>query len=499
MMRCLNGCIISGLLLGTLSLAQPFYAFGQTMKTYVKQYSIFTFENQDYLCEPYQVKKDDWLYKIFRQKGEISGEDFPEFLNIFKRLNPKLSNIDAIEPGHQILIPLKQVSRKAYKEKQRGIVEVPVLEFSTQFKQEKLTAFVKNHTIQRGDTVSTLLDKAFLQKGGAVSDTGKKVFTHLNPDVRDLNKIYLGSRVRIPDPSLLAQPWFQKFLATGQAAGPPTSQDKTIAGQPAPRPLPTLPELAPGNLARLKRYTQLVQGALQHQGQMVFPGKSKGNPKVLDLTRTPLLTENDGSKTLILPQDTGPQDLDTDLIQGMKQYWKELQIQELNQALAKGSSLMSLTPPMDKHPEDASAIIKTVLEPTAFVFQLPSPVPIQINGVGISVDLARITHDNRPDILVNPGTVYGAALTNLADKGIPILTLSPGMTTGEILILVFSKLGFTTWKNPAFNTDGRVSPLKGIYAVCEKDKFFITGTALSARATAFMDAEGIIVIRLKGK
>ena len=27
----------------------------------------------DILCDPYIVQKDDWVYKIFRQKGEISS------------------------------------------------------------------------------------------------------------------------------------------------------------------------------------------------------------------------------------------------------------------------------------------------------------------------------------------------------------------------------------------------------------------------------------------
>ena len=495
-MHCLKCRIIPGLLLGILFLAQPFFASGQALKTYLKQYSIFTFENQDYLCEPYQVKKNDWLYKIFRKKGEISANDFPRFLKIFRTLNPKLPNIDAIEPGHQILIPLKQVNRKAYDEKKKGVVEVPVLEFSTDLKPDKLTAFTKKHTIQRGDTVSTLLDKAFLKKGGAVSDTGKKVFTHLNPGIRDIDRIYLGSRVLIPDPAILNQPWFQGFLATGDTTASLTPLKDVTPDQPL---WPTMPEMPPEDLIRLKRYTQLVQGALQHQGQMVFPGKNKSQSSVLDLTRTPLLTAQNGQKTLILPPDTAPGDLNTDLIEGMKQYWKELRIKELNQALAKSPSRIARGPALTDKPHDPIGMLQTVLNATAYTLQPAAPVPIQVGGIDITVDLARITHPGSPDILVNPGTVYGMALAAIEAKGNAVLTLSPSMTAGEILRLVFSKIGFTTWNNPAFNTDGRVVPLKGIYATDKTEKLFITGTALSVKAKDFMATEGITVIRLKGQ
>ncbi|MBU0463175.1 MAG: hypothetical protein KKE12_06115, partial [Proteobacteria bacterium] len=33
------------------------------VKTSYKRYSIFKYKNEDILCEPYIVKKNDWLYK----------------------------------------------------------------------------------------------------------------------------------------------------------------------------------------------------------------------------------------------------------------------------------------------------------------------------------------------------------------------------------------------------------------------------------------------------
>ena len=99
----------------------PCASFSATgVKTSFKKYSLFTYNDRVYLCEPYLVRKDEWLYKIFRQKGEISASDFPLFLKIFKNINPKIGNIDAITPGSRILIPLKQVDKNAYEQGSKG-------------------------------------------------------------------------------------------------------------------------------------------------------------------------------------------------------------------------------------------------------------------------------------------------------------------------------------------------------------------------------------------
>jgi len=137
------------------------------VKTSYKEYSVFTYENDDILCEPYQVKKDDWLYKIFRQKGEISEADFPRFLTIFKKINPSINNIDSIAPGINILIPLRKIDKQAYNQKKPGIVQVPVIEFSSDPETFDLDPFIRKQTIHTGDTVSTLLSKEFLVKDGS--------------------------------------------------------------------------------------------------------------------------------------------------------------------------------------------------------------------------------------------------------------------------------------------------------------------------------------------
>ena len=100
---CLTSVCCSTLILACLIVFRPAYgAF--VHKNYVVRYD----RGWDILCDPYVVKTNDWIFKLFRQKGEISHKDYPEFLRIFKRLNPHVHDIDRIRPGQHILIPLKE-------------------------------------------------------------------------------------------------------------------------------------------------------------------------------------------------------------------------------------------------------------------------------------------------------------------------------------------------------------------------------------------------------
>ncbi|MCG8635718.1 MAG: hypothetical protein MI863_17915 [Desulfobacterales bacterium] len=466
------------------------------MKTYYKQYSIFTFQNEDYLCEPYLVQKNDWLYKIFRQKGEISASDFPRFLKIFKKINPKLSNIDAIAPGHQILIPLKRVKGQAYQQKETGIVEVPVLEFSLEFEKEKLADFIRQHTIRTGDTVSTLLGKEFLKKGGAVSDVGEKTFTLLNPDITDINQIYLGTQVLVPSPEILSQPWFDTFLAQGipqkdkQAGTQEGVKGKTFRAMPQP-------VLTPRDLSRLKRYARLIEGTLMHQGKMYFPGKDGTPAKELDLSKTPLLKETDGSKTLILPPDTPAADFDQDLLRAMKAYWREIRLQELNKALSRSPLFNKPRLSLDEMPESQDDLIKRLMSVTPYTYTPDENIPVVQDKIRMTVIMGRITHPREPDRLINNGNVYGQALDTIKTQGYEVLTLSPELSMGEISLLLFSHLGYDTWKNPAINENGKVETLYGLYVSRETEKYFVVRTLPAERTRDFLTREGIELLTIE--
>ncbi len=473
----------SALMVIVLLLAAHVNAAG--VKTSYKEYSVFTYENDDILCEPYQVKKDDWLYKIFRQKGEISEDDFPRFLTIFKKINPSINNIDAIAPGINILIPLRKIDKQEYDQKKPGIVQVPVVEFSSVQETFDLDPFIRKQTIQTGDTVSTLLSKKFLIQGGSISREAQKAFSYLNPGIKNIDLIFQGTQVVIPDPSILSQPWFESFLKHGTGSQTPLN---SAPGKKASDS--QLPVISPQQMIQLKKYAALIQGTLINQGQMVFPGKTAQQDLVIDLIQTPLIESKNGKKTLIIPSDSQGTSLGDDLINNIKAYWKQIKVQEIDKAIAIADKLEQNNNSLADRAIAPLKLIAKLLSITQYPYTPDENIDFSVGSIKMSASFGRITIQDQPDLLINEGIVYGLALEAIEKKGYSILTISPGLTMSELMLTLFTRLGYSTWKNPSFTT-GRVEIIKGIYVAKDKEKLFFTRQKPTSTAISFLETENI--------
>ncbi|WP_022667270.1 hypothetical protein [Desulfospira joergensenii] len=458
----------------------------KTVKTSYKQYSIFAFEGKDFLCEPYIVKKDDWLYKIFRQKGEISEKDFPFFLKIFKSINPDINNIDAILPGINILIPLKRINKKSYEQDSQGIVEVPVVEFSSAPEpRNSLSSFITEHTVQPGDTVSELLDSAFLKKGGGVSAQGKEVFSRLNPDVKDIDIVYRGSRVKIPDPAILSQSWFESFLEQGTTF---------MTGQNSPaleKQIKALPVVQEHKIQQLKRYASLIQGTIINQGTMHFPGKPPLPDVELDLSRTPVIETGDQGRILILPRENSFDDL---LLQSVKSYWAQLKTMGINQVIHEAETLAREQGV--RVPASLDDVLGGLLPAMGLTYHPEEKVLFSVENIEMSALLGRIIFKDRADLLINAGKVFGLAIDALTKRGYDVLFVSPDLTAREICVTLLAHLGYTTWEDPPFTRQGMVETISGIYALGNDKKLFISWTPLDSSAQDFLTSENIDLIQL---
>jgi len=308
---------ILALYAGTLSLFTP-QSESKGVKTSYKRYSIFKYKNDDVLCEPYTVNKGDWLYKILRKKGEISEKDFPLFVRIFKEINQQISNIDAIKVGAQILIPLKKVEKGDYDQSTPGNVDVPLIEFSSMSENLDLRPFFKKYEIKEGQNVSSLIDKEFLKIGGALSEEGLKIFQLANPNIKNVNIVYEGADVYLPDPSIKSQPWFESFLSG-------KTKFSIKKGKPREEEQFKVEEY---ELLQLKKYSSLIGGTLLSHGKMYFPEQNKTDT-VLDLSSMPIIETAEGSKILIISGEN----VNDELLKTAQAYWKDLKIQLMSDTI----------------------------------------------------------------------------------------------------------------------------------------------------------------------
>jgi LysM repeat protein len=287
-----------------LVLAVPAAGSSLVYKNYIVRYD----RGWDILCEPYVVKKDDWVLKIFRQKGEIAHQDFRDFLGIFNRLNPHIKDPDMVRPGQRIDIPLRKLEHGSLTGQASGVVTIPFVTL-TQV-AEVIKTHSQSYAIQRGDTVSKLIAEKYGRFGSQAYEEGVKLFKAANPKVTDLNVIYAGQKVYLPDPSIREQSFYASMYdAQGNLresipskGAAPTAQASSGAMPAPPIPRPPKEEEAAEPQSALVEAAATVDGKLQAKGTYYLPRPGEGDFE-LDLSRHPMLEFNDGTRLVFTASD----------------------------------------------------------------------------------------------------------------------------------------------------------------------------------------------------
>lgn len=439
-----------------------------SIKTSFKRYAVYPYKDRKVMCERYQVAKDDWLYKIFRQKGEISEKDFPLFLTMFKVLNPGISNIDAINPGQRVLIPLKTISHEDFDETSPGIVDVPVIEFSTL--HAKMSTRYKKHRVKKGDTVSELMDSEFLNRDGTLNPQGLALFTLANPGV----------------------------------SRPDLIQEETILNLPLPRaPESSFPArpISSETLTALKKYSQTRHGELLESGKYYFPSKGQAD-QVLDLAYTPLIQFKNGSKTIMVPE----KNLYQTLAAAIRTFWSDVTLVEIKtalEAMAAPSSaevLPGTKKETDSHgiPLDHRLAAKELVEYAGFEYTPDATIDLAVGSQDLDIRVGKISRQGKPDLFVEFGDVYGFALDRIHDKGYELISLFPRETTHQIAVKLFTGLGIQVVKNPSFisTRTHRTVTIPGIYIPSAPREIMLLDGDPDLETTDFLREKNISLLRI---
>jgi len=290
-------------------------------KDYVVRYD----RGWDILCDPYQVQRGDWVLKIFRQKGEIAHEDFREFLGIFQRLNPHVKDIDRIRPGQVVDIPLKKLTRGTLPGQSSGMVTIPFVMINNP--KEMIKKNTRTYTVKRGDTVSKLIANRFGGRYGNLTyRQGIELFKSANPHIKDINRIYAGQKIYMPDPSMRQKNWYSAlFDKEGKlveempesAASEAAAQSRPTAAAAAQSP----PVEQPENAGPAGEAAMMIGGRLLNKGTYFLPMK-QGRDFELDLSRYPMIDMGNGSKVVLTSQDK-VMNVDLPLIQS---YWEDVKV-----------------------------------------------------------------------------------------------------------------------------------------------------------------------------
>ena len=285
-------------------------------KSYVIRYD----RGWNILCDPYVVQKDDWVLKLFRQKGEISNTDFPEFLRIFKRLNPHIHDIDRIRPGQHIIIPLKKVDQDELPEQSSDIVTIPYLTNATL--PDDATKDSTDYRVKKGDCVSILISQKYGSYGTPSYQEGEKLFRLMNPQIENLNLIYVGQMIRLPDPKNQNQSPSQPPTDTAAIQKTPERRDRLDSSVAFDEKIPLSSGVNNGKElsdSPLSKVASILDAKLFNKGYYYLPRPGQKDFKV-DLSQTPFIKLEDGKRVLFT---SGDENQNADIMM-LKSFWKDV-------------------------------------------------------------------------------------------------------------------------------------------------------------------------------
>jgi hypothetical protein len=328
--RILGFSLLLVFLFSALTAPQPVRA-GFLYKTYVVQKDRGT----DILCDPYIVQKNDYVLKVFRQKGEISTTDFQEFLGIFKRINPHIPDINIIQTSQNIYIPLKKLEPNTFPGQDTGVITIPFVTLTKV--SDLISSYSSEYQIQPGDTISVLIARQFGDYGSELYKEGIKLFKLNNPGIQNLNRIYAGQKIQLPDPKLVNEDWYESlFDSTGAlradidpaplsatAPEPAAPSERVASGPQLPIPKPE-PELQEKAGSAFESAAAALDAKLTDSGMYYFPGP-EGREIALDLGLNPLMEFSNGNR-LIFPQENRLPEKDIAVI---KTHWPQAKIAPL--------------------------------------------------------------------------------------------------------------------------------------------------------------------------
>ncbi|RJR34815.1 MAG: LysM peptidoglycan-binding domain-containing protein [Desulfobacteraceae bacterium] len=172
------------------------------------------------LTESYEVKSGDHLWKILRERGLLQKQNLQDVLQVLKRLNPSLNNLDLLHPGETIAIPLVLSPAK---EGQRPVPKTREPPVPLENLKE---ADIDLYTIRPGDSLIKVIKSRYNLEDRVIHDEYLNLLKKLNPTVEDLHLVVPGQKIRFPifSPQVVRMP----------LPSPPVDETKPEAAEEPP-------------------------------------------------------------------------------------------------------------------------------------------------------------------------------------------------------------------------------------------------------------------------
>ncbi len=252
----------------------------------VEKKEAFTLEGKKVVTETYTVKKGDHLWQLLRERGLLEKKNLPELLAALKKLNSSFSNLDVIYPGDKIVIPLTITPVKGFPVVARkGEETVISLE---QLKDLKL----ENYTIQQGDSLIKVVKGLYRLRDEQINEAYLQALARLNPEIKNLDRIYPGQVVRLP----IYTPQIVKMPIKREKPAKPVETAQAPAA--APSPPPEQSKGPPALSRQLTEFFALLGEEWINTGEHFIPLKAGGQLN-LKAEAFPILSLGNGQRVIV--------------------------------------------------------------------------------------------------------------------------------------------------------------------------------------------------------
>ncbi len=245
----------------------------------------------------HKVRQGEYIYAIL-QSYDLQNRELSRCLQEIKELNPDIQDLDKIVPGQTIALPAwirsKQINQPTTSPDSLDHIQLKT----------------RTHQVRPGDSLVQILNKELGIPGRLIFDQYLDLVSELNPQIQDLNRLYPGQTINLPQPQeIWEQQKSRQILDQNKAQRPAQAAkpQKKDAWNHQFKWDHSGPNTAKQRLLSLLR----VLGFQFAPGQTIFLPLPDGGWLRLNLEQSALAKTPWGSKILFIP-GPGPSGLETE-------------------------------------------------------------------------------------------------------------------------------------------------------------------------------------------
>jgi len=158
------------------------------VKTAETEKEVYEVDQKKVLAETHVVKKGEHIWQMLRERGLLRKRNLSQILSALKSLNKSLDNLDLIQPGQQIIIPLKiaPLAGEAFAEETYATPE------------DLKDLNLENYMVKPGDNLVKVIKGMYEIPDQELYNEYLEMVKRLNPSIDRLDYIYPRQVIRLP-------------------------------------------------------------------------------------------------------------------------------------------------------------------------------------------------------------------------------------------------------------------------------------------------------------